>query len=159
MKVRLLAVTHRQPDWVVAGEREYGKRLPREWGFELVELKPAARPKGGPIDRARAQEKERIESELGKFARRPLVIALDERGKNWRTEDLVTRLQDWQHDGRDLAFVIGGADGFDRDFLGAADQRWALSAATLPHGLVRVIVVEQLYRAASVLAGHPYHRA
>lgn len=158
MRVRLLTVSARQPRWVIDGELEYGKRLPREWGFELVELRPHARGKGITVERIRQGEAERVRAAL---ARTPgcRTIALDERGEPWSTAALAERVGRWQQAGRDLAFVIGGADGLAPELLAAADHRWSLSAATLPHGLVRIVVAEQLYRAASVLAGHPYHRS
>jgi 23S rRNA (pseudouridine1915-N3)-methyltransferase len=87
-----------------------------------------------------------------------LVVAFDERGESWSTLELGRRLQRWQQEGRDVAFVVGGADGLDPEFLAAAALRVSLSALTLPHGLVRILVVEQLYRAASLLQGHPYHK-
>ena len=87
-----------------------------------------------------------------------LTVALDERGASWSTEQFAARIEAWQHTGRDLAFVIGGADGLDRELLEGADHRLSLSAMVMPHGLVRVVFVEQLYRAATVIDGHPYHK-
>ena len=155
MKVRLLTVSHRQPAWVGEGFDEYSKRLPREWAFQLVEVKPEARTSGSTTERVHRAEAERLQAALPKSAR---VVALDARGKAWTTTELAQQLDRWQHDGRDVAFVIGGADGFDPGFLRGADVRMSLSPLTLPHGLVRIVVVEQLYRAASILRGHPYHK-
>src|SRR5688572_3389385 len=155
MKVRLLTVSHKQPDWVLAGCADYERRLPREWGFQLLEVKPEARTAGATKERVQAAEASRVRALLPKGA---LVIAFDERGETWSTQELARRLQRWQHEGRDVAFVVGGADGLDPEFLAAAALRVSLSALTLPHGLVRILAVEQLYRAASVLQGHPYHR-
>ncbi|MBL8725386.1 MAG: 23S rRNA (pseudouridine(1915)-N(3))-methyltransferase RlmH [Planctomycetes bacterium] len=155
MKVRLLVVSHRPPSWVAEGATEYERRLPREWKFELVELKPGARTAGQPAAKVQADEAVRLRAALPKGA---CLVALDERGEGWSTAQLAERLRRWQQQGRDLAFVVGGADGLDPELVRSADQRWSLSALTLPHGLVRVVVVEQLYRAASLLAGHPYHR-
>lgn len=156
MRVRLLVVSHRPPSWVVEGAAEYERRLPREWRFELVELKPGARTAGQPSAKVRAEEGGRLRAAVPKGA---CVVALDEGGEPWSSAQLAERLRRWLQQGRDLAFVVGGADGLDPELLRTADQRWSLSALTLPHGLVRVMVVEQLYRAASLLAGHPYHRA
>ncbi len=156
MKVSLFTVCHRQPDWVVAGCAEYEKRLPREWAFVVHEIKPAPRGPGAGGEQIRAVEARRLQTALPKSAR---VVALDERGEHLNTEQFAARLARWQQEARDLAIVIGGADGLDPAFLAGAATRLSLSPFTLPHGLVRIVVVEQLYRAASLLAGHPYHRA
>lgn len=156
MKVRLITVSHRQPDWVVAGATEYARRLPREWAFEIVEIKPVARGAGVTVERARASEAERILAAIPKGAQ---LVALDERGSGWSTADVAKRIGEWTRAGRDLALAIGGADGLDAAIRAAATATWSLSPATLPHGLVRVVVVEQLYRAWSLASGHPYHRA
>ena len=155
MKVRLLTVSNKQPSWVVDGAQEYARRLPREWGFEIVECKPEARTAGSSTAKIQATEAERLRAKLGKGAR---VVALDERGERWSTKDLAGQLGRWQQSGGDVALVVGGADGLDAEFLAAAAQRFSLSALTLPHGLVRILVVEQLYRAVSLQKGHPYHR-
>lgn len=155
MKVRLLTVSNKQPSWVVDGAEQYARRLPRAWGFEIVECKPEARTAGAATAKVQAAEAERLRGKIGKGAR---IVALDERGERWSTQDLAERLGRWQQDGRDVALVIGGADGLDAAFLAAATQRFSLSALTLPHGLVRILVVEQLYRAVSLQQGHPYHR-
>lgn len=156
LKVRLLTVSHRQPGWVVEGCEEYARRLPREWGFQLVEVKPEARTSGSTTEKVQAAEATRLRAAAGKSVR---LVALDERGEAWSTQALANWLARWQQDGRDVVFLVGGADGLDPGLKAAADQRVSLSALTLPHGLVRVLLVEQLYRAASLLAGHPYHRA
>ena len=157
--MRLITVSQRQPEWIAAGEREYARRLPREWSFEVVELKPAGRGRNAVAERLRAEEAERIRGAIGKLGSNPRVVALDEVGVGWSSQRLADNLGSWLHDGRDLALVIGGADGLEPALLQAADHRWSLSAATLPHGLVRIVVAEQLYRASTLLAGHPYHRA
>ncbi len=155
MKIRLLTVSHKQPDWVQAGCQDFERRLPREWGFQVVEVKPGARTSGAPVAKVQADEAQRLLAAVPKGAR---LVALDERGVGWSTRDLAHRLQQWQQDGRDLALVIGGADGLADEVLRAAEVRLSLSAMTMPHGLVRIVVVEQLYRAATVLQGHPYHK-
>ncbi|MEO6593845.1 MAG: 23S rRNA (pseudouridine(1915)-N(3))-methyltransferase RlmH [Planctomycetota bacterium] len=155
MKLRLLTVSHKQPGWVDEGVLDYTRRLPREWGFQLVLVKPEARTAGASTPRVQAGEAKRLRAALPKGAR---VIALDERGSAWSTRQLADEIGRWQQEGRDVAFLVGGADGLDPELLATADQRVSLSAMTLPHGLVRVLMIEQLYRAASLLAGHPYHK-
>lgn len=156
MKVRVITVSQRQPDWVQAGADEYARRLPREWAFQIAELKPVARTSGVTVERAKALEAERIAAAVPKGA---LVVALDERGSAWSTADVASRLQEWSRSGRDLVFVIGGADGLDASVRQTAAACWSLSPATMPHGLVRIVLTEQLYRAWSLASGHPYHRA
>jgi 23S rRNA (pseudouridine1915-N3)-methyltransferase len=155
MKIRLLTVGHKQPAWVQQGCAEYEKRLPREWGFQLVEIKPEARTSGAGTEKVQAAEGKRLRAAIPKGA---WVVALDERGEAWTTTVLAERLQRWLQQGRDVALLVGGADGLDPTLRAEANQRVALSAMTLPHGLVRIVVVEQLYRAASLLQGHPYHK-
>jgi 23S rRNA (pseudouridine1915-N3)-methyltransferase len=156
MKVSLLTVSHKQPAWVLEGCDEYQRRLPREWGFQLVEVKPEARTSGSTKEKVQAAEALRLRSAAPKGAR---LIALDERGEGWSTQQFANWVRRWLLEGRDLAFLIGGADGLDPELRAAAEQRVSLSALTLPHGLVRVMMVEQLYRVASLLSGHPYHRS
>jgi len=154
MIVRVVALGHRMPAWVTAGWNEYARRLPRDFALELVELKPEPRDRGRPVAQLLAAEALRIDSAC-KGAR---VVALDERGQPWTTRTLAERLGRWRDEGEDIAFVIGSADGLDESVRQRAAAVVALSALTLPHGLVRVLVAEQLYRAATLLAGHPYHR-
>ena len=155
MKVRLLTVSQRQPKWVVEGCAEYEKRLPRAWQFQLQEIKPEARTSGQTTPRVQAAEAARIRNAVPKGA---IVVALDERGDSWSTERFAEQIEKWQQSGRDLAFVIGGADGLDPEFRREASNRLSLSRMVMPHGLVRVMFVEQLYRAATVIDGHPYHK-
>ncbi|MFY9343670.1 MAG: 23S rRNA (pseudouridine(1915)-N(3))-methyltransferase RlmH [Planctomycetota bacterium] len=155
MKIRLLTVSHKQPAWVLAACDEYGRRLPREWGFQIVEIKPAPRTGGALTDRVHAAEAERLLAAAPKGAR---LVALDERGEPWTTAQLAQALARWQQEGRDVALLVGGADGLAPELRARASPCVSLSALTLPHGLVRVVVVEQLYRAATILQGHPYHR-
>ena len=155
MKVRLVTVSGRQPRWVQDGCEEYARRLPRAWQFECVEVKPSPRKSGATTEQVQRTEAERIRQALPKNG---LLVALDERGASWSTEEFAAQIERWQMTGRDLAFAIGGADGLDPELLSAADQRLSLSRMVMPHGLVRVVFVEQLYRAATVLEGHPYHK-
>ncbi|MFW6092994.1 MAG: 23S rRNA (pseudouridine(1915)-N(3))-methyltransferase RlmH [Pseudomonadota bacterium] len=154
MRIRLISVGRRPPEWVSAGFSEYARRLPRELRLELIEVAPGARGKRGSA-RGRELEGQRLLSQLGDD---DWVVALDERGKTWSTLGLAERLDDWRMQGRDVAFLVGGADGLDECCLGRADHVLSLSAMTLPHLLVRVVLAEQIYRAWTVLTGHPYHR-
>ncbi|MEO9136384.1 MAG: 23S rRNA (pseudouridine(1915)-N(3))-methyltransferase RlmH [Casimicrobiaceae bacterium] len=154
MKLRIVALGHRMPGWVVAGFGEYAKRMPREWPLEFVELKPEPRERGRTAAQALAAEASRIAAACTGFR----VIALDERGASWSTRHFAAQLRGWQEAGLDIAFVIGSADGLHADIKSHAATLVALSAMTLPHGLVRVVLAEQIYRAVSLLAGHPYHR-
>jgi 23S rRNA (pseudouridine1915-N3)-methyltransferase len=156
MRARLIAVGERMPTWVAEGFAEYRKRLSRELPLDLVEIKPGTRGKGRDPQRAIADEGAAVRAALPKDAH---VVALDGRGKAWSSEQLAEELARWRMQGRDLAFLIGGPDGHASDVLAASHQRWSLGALTLPHMLVRLVVAEQLYRAATMLAGHPYHRA
>ncbi len=153
MHTRLIAVGERMPAWVQQGYAEYAKRLSRELPLELVEI--PTRGEGRDRARAIATEGERMLAALPKAAH---VVALDAAGAAWRSEELAARLQRWRLLGKDLAFLIGGPDGLAPAVLARADERWSLGPLTLPHPLVRILVAEQLYRAASLLAGHPYHR-
>ena len=156
MRTRLIAIGERMPGWVAEGFAEYCKRLSHELPLELVELKPGARGKGRDDARAMQDEGAAI---LAALSRDTHVIALDGRGKTWSSEDLAAQLANWRMAGRDLAFLIGGPDGHAADVLARADQRWSLGPLMLPHMLVRLVVIEQIYRASTLLAGHPYHRA
>jgi 23S rRNA (pseudouridine1915-N3)-methyltransferase len=156
MRARLIAVGERMPAWVADGFAEYRKRLSHELPLELVEIKLGARGKGRDPARAIADEGAAVRAALPKDAH---VVALDVKGASWSSEQLAAELKRWRMEGRDLAFVIGGPDGHAADILAGAQQRWSLGPLTLPHMLVRLVVAEQLYRAATMLAGHPYHRA
>jgi 23S rRNA (pseudouridine1915-N3)-methyltransferase len=142
------------PAWIDAGFDEYAKRIPREYGLELIEIKPEPRDRGKSVEQMLLAETVRIRAACADDR----IVALDERGKPWTTRDVASKLEQWRADNASVAFVIGSADGLDETFKRSAADRLALSAMTLPHGLVRVILAEQLYRAASVVAGHPYHR-
>jgi 23S rRNA (pseudouridine1915-N3)-methyltransferase len=155
MRIRLTAVGRRMPAWVAAGFSEYQQRLPAECPLLLTEVEAPARLKGSDAETIRRAEGERL---LAAIPPRARVIALDVRGAAWSSEDLARRLQDWLMGGQDLVLLVGGPDGLDAGCLARAEARWSLSALTLPHMLVRVIVAEQLYRAFAILHGHPYHR-
>ncbi len=155
MKLRLVAVGAKSPDWVNAGFTDYARRMPRECALELAEIAPANR-KGWPTERVLADEAERMLARLGASDR---VVALDVEGRACSTEALAERLDNWRMQGGDVSFLIGGADGLDQSALSRADESMSLSAMTFPHQLVRVMLAEQLYRAWTILHGHPYHRA
>jgi len=143
------------PAWIQEGFNEYAKRMPPEARIDVVELKPEERGAGRSTDKAKAAEGERILEAIPEGA---AVIALDERGKAVTTQGLSVMLAGWMRDGSHPVFVIGGADGLSDDVKKRADKLVSLSALTLPHALVRVVLAEQLYRAWSILARHPYHR-
>ena len=143
------------PAWVTQAYTEYARRLPQECRLHLVEIPPARRSKALPATRLRAEEGRQI---LAAIPPRARVVALEASGMSWDTQGLASRLRDWMQEGRDVALLVGGPDGLSRDCLERAALHWSLSALTFPHALVRVIVAEQLYRAWSILAGHPYHR-
>ena len=155
MKIRIVALGTRMPAWVDAAVEDYLKRLPRELAAQLVEIKPEARDRGRTVQQTLAREAERIAAATQGWR----TIALDERGEPWTTARLAQRLREAGDRGRNLAFVIGSADGLDPQVKRDADVIVSLSALTLAHGVARVMLAEQLYRAASMLAGHPYHRA
>ncbi len=154
MKLSIVALGHRMPAWVGAGYAEYAKRMPRDTPLELVELKPEPRDRGRTVARILATEAPRIRAACAGAA----MVALDERGEPWTTRMLAQRLQRWRDQASDVAFVIGSADGLDPSIRDGATAVVALSALTLPHAMVRVLLAEQLYRAVSLNAGHPYHR-
>ena len=156
MQVTVIAVGDRMPDWIEAGYREYAKRMPPEWHFGLKELKPVDRSGSKTAQTVMAGEASRILSVIPKNAR---IIALDEHGKDYTTVQLATSMKQWQQDGRDIVFIIGGADGLDADLKKKADVLVRLSSLTLPHGMVRILLTEQLYRASTILQNHPYHRS
>jgi 23S rRNA (pseudouridine1915-N3)-methyltransferase len=155
MQLIVAAVGHKMPAWIEAGFQEYAKRMPPECRLVLKEIKPIERSSGKNAETVMAQERIRIEAALPKGGR---VIALDEHGAHITTVQLSQQLSIWQQQGGDVSFVIGGADGLDAEFKKNADMLLRLSNMTLPHGLVRVILAEQLYRAWSILRNHPYHR-
>jgi len=153
MKLRVVAMGHRMPAWVAAGWDDYARRMPREFALELVALKPESRD-GKPVERLLTAEAVRIAAAC-KGAK---TVALDERGQAWTTRELAAHLGRWRASATDIAFVIGSADGLADSVKHGAAALVALSAFTLPHSLCRVLLAEQLYRAASLVAGHPYHR-
>ncbi|BBB28460.1 23S rRNA (pseudouridine(1915)-N(3))-methyltransferase RlmH [Neptunomonas japonica] len=155
MKIRLLAVGGKMPDWVTTGFNEYSKRLPHEMTLELVELTLGHRGKGADMARAIRQEGDAMLAAIPKGDR---IIALEVEGRSWSTEQLAEKVSEWQMDGRNISLLVGGPDGLDPRCVAIADQKWSLSGLTLPHPLVRVILAEQVYRAWTIIQGHPYHK-
>jgi 23S rRNA (pseudouridine1915-N3)-methyltransferase len=156
MKLVLVAVGQRQPAWADAAFDDFAKRFPAECRLELKAVKAEARASGKTVAAMMAAEAERIEAAIPKGARR---VALDEHGERRSTDQLAQRLRFWLGDGRDVALVIGGPDGLDVSLKAGADETLRLSDLTLPHAFARVLLVEALYRAWSLLNNHPYHRA
>jgi 23S rRNA (pseudouridine1915-N3)-methyltransferase len=153
MRVSLIAVGQRMPTWVQTGFGEYAQRLKPRLPLNLIEV-PAVR-RGGDVARAMEEEGRRL---LATVKANHHVVALDERGKTRTSVELSQWLGKRLQAGNDLSFLVGGADGFAPPVLQRADERWSLSGLTLPHALVRVVFAEQIYRAVTLLSGHPYHR-
>jgi 23S rRNA (pseudouridine1915-N3)-methyltransferase len=154
MRLIIVAVGQRVPDWAQTAWDDYAKRFPYELKVELKTVKTEPRASKS-LDTLYAAERARIEAVIPKGCR---IVALDERGTNLTTVALAQKLQHWQLESDDVALVIGGPDGLDPAFKKAAHERIRLSDLTLPHAMVRVVLIEQLYRAWSVNANHPYHR-
>lgn len=154
MRLIVVAVGLRVPDWAQTAWDDYAKRFPHELRVELKAVK--TEPRGSKtLETLYAAERARIEAAIPKGAR---IVVLDERGTALNTLALAARLKDWQLGGGDVALVIGGPDGIDPAFRQLAHERVRLSDLTLPHAFARVLLIEQLYRAWSVNANHPYHR-
>ncbi|MEO6186071.1 MAG: 23S rRNA (pseudouridine(1915)-N(3))-methyltransferase RlmH [Steroidobacteraceae bacterium] len=154
MRVTLIAVGQRMPGWVSEGYEDYTRRLRGRLPINLVEI-PAVKRGSGDVARAMTEEGRRL---LAATRADDYVVALDERGKTRTSVELSQWLGERMRSAIDLAFLVGGADGFAPDVLTRANERWSLSALTLPHALVRVVFAEQVYRAVTLLDGHPYHR-
>jgi len=155
MKITILAVGTKMPRWVDEAFQDYAKRFGRDISLELKEIKPEKRGGGVTTEKGIAAEHARL---ITAIPTRALLVVLDERGQHWTTMQLATQMQTWLLDGCDLCFVIGGADGLAPELKQRANTLLQLSALTLPHGMVRVLLVEQIYRAISILNNHPYHR-
>lgn len=156
MKFHILAVGNKMPDWIREGYMEYCQRMPKEAELLLVEIKPEKRVGGKNTRQLLQAESERIQTVLPSGC---YIIVLDESGKQVTTMKLAEMMDRWMGFGQDVAFIIGGADGLHQDIKQMAHEKLALSAMTLPHGLARVLLAEQLYRAFSINRNHPYHRA
>ena len=158
MKLRIISVGHKMPAWVTTACAEYTKRMPREASLEIIEIKPEKRAAGNSTENIQLIEAKRILEAAG----RDYIVALDERGQQPTTLELAEKFKTWLDgsttQGRDIALVIGGADGLHASVKQQANWLWSLSKLTMPHALVRVMLAEQLYRAMTVIQNHPYHR-
>ena len=155
MRVRLIAVGSRMPKWVREAYEDYITRLGSGLKVSLVELEPGQRSAGRPPQKAMEAEAQKL---LGALRKDDYVVVLDERGAEMTTRELAAWLKTRMQEGRDVAFLVGGPDGFAPEVVARSDFKWSLSRLTFPHALVRVVLAEQLYRAHGVLANHPYHR-
>jgi len=155
MKISLLTLGHKMPDWVNVAFNTYNDRLPNHLKLHICEMSAISRQRGLSVPQIKIQEAQQIQKQLKPDCHN---IALDERGKLLKTTDVAKQLDQWQMNGQDVNIIVGGADGLDSSILDSANQTWSLSKLTFPHQLVKVIVVEQLYRAHSLLTNHPYHR-
>jgi 23S rRNA (pseudouridine1915-N3)-methyltransferase len=156
LRLTLITASNRQPAWVDAGADDYAKRLRGRCTLEIKTVPLARRTATTPVERAMQDEGERM---LAQVATGAHVVALLEKGKPWSTKELAAKLESWMQRGVPIALLVGGPDGLSPACTGRANERWSLSNLTLPHGLVRVIAAEALYRAWSLLENHPYHRA
>jgi 23S rRNA (pseudouridine1915-N3)-methyltransferase len=155
MHIFIVAVGTRMPQWVAAGFEDYARRMPHQARVELIEVRPEKRAVGADVRRVLAREALRIEAAL---PRECIRVILDERGKAMTSIELARQITRWAAAGKAIAFLIGGADGLDASLRANAAGALSLSALTLPHALVRVLLAEQLYRAYTIHSGHPYHR-
>jgi 23S rRNA (pseudouridine1915-N3)-methyltransferase len=156
VRLTIVAVGTRMPDWVERGVSEYQRRLPGEIKLQWKEVALANRGRSSSATVARSQEAQAMSKQV---PRQDALVALDVKGASWSTPELARQLQRWQMSGVNYSLLIGGPDGIDDELLSQASQRWSLSPLTLPHPLVRVLLVEQLYRAWTINTNHPYHRA
>lgn len=156
MKLKVIAVGTKMPPWVEVAVQEYSKRLPRDMPLEFIEIPIGNRAKNANLARAVKQESDQI---LTQVKPQDHVIALEVTGNNWSTEKLAKQMQNWQMQGQNIIFLIGGPDGLSDACRARANQQWSFSALTLPHPIVRIILSEQLYRAWSITQNHPYHRS
>lgn len=155
MKLSLIAVGTRMPDWVQTGFSEYARRFGRDMPLELIEIPAGKRGKNADIKRILELEGEKMLAAVSKGSR---IVTLEVTGDNWSSPQLAQRLEQWQQDGRDVALLIGGPEGLAPACIAASEAKWSLSALTLPHPMVRVVLAEALYRAWSISTNHPYHR-
>jgi len=156
VRATIVAIGHRPPAWVESGLNEYAKRLPSQFRLEVSLLKPEERASGVTAEKVREREGERL---IAAIPKESAVLALDERGTAVSTQGLSVMLAGWLRDGTNPAFLIGGAEGLSPAVKERSDKLLSISALTLPHEMVRILLVEQLYRAWTILANHPYHRA
>lgn len=155
MRFQMVAVGNKMPDWVSLGYAEYARRLPPDMPLQLTEIAAGKRGKKANIARVTEQEGEQMLAQVNKGAR---IVTLEVEGRPWTTSKLAQRMQQWQLDGRDVSFLIGGPEGLAPACQEASEEKWSLSPLTLPHPMVRIILAEALFRAWSLNNNHPYHR-
>ena len=155
LRLSLITASNRQPEWVDEGADDHAKRLRGRCTLEIKVVPLARRTASGPAERAIQEESKRMLAAVPAGAH---VVALLETGKPWSTKELARKLEGWMQLGAPVALLVGGPDGLSPECISRANERWSLSNLTLPHGLVRVVVAEALYRAWSLLENHPYHR-
>ena len=155
MKLTLISLAHRPDSWTQQGFDHYSKRFPPDWKLELIELKPETRTPGKSTEQILLTEANRIEQAIPKGAVR---VAMDERGKDLTTHAMAKQLLNWHDNSSQLCLIIGSTDGLHDRIKQSCQQQWRLSSLTLPHALAKLLLIEALYRAWSVIAGHPYHR-
>ena len=155
MQFDLIAIGKRMPVWVDSAFTEYSKRLPKKINFNLIEIVPATRSKNTNPEQLKKIEEEKITTSI---TNNSLVIALDEKGKSINSRELSIELQTWIDNQQHVSILVGGADGLSPSIKNKADEIWSLSKMTLPHNLVRIVIIEQIYRAWSIINHHPYHR-
>lgn len=153
--MKIISIGNKMPKWIAEGFADYQKRLTKPWNLELVEIPSKAYLDEYPAEKIKAIEAGWI---LEKLTQQDFCIALEVKGKSLTTETLAESLQTWQATGKNLVYIIGGREGLDTRVLERAEFKWSLSPLTFPHQLVKVLLSEQLYRAVSILSGHPYHR-
>lgn len=155
MRIYIIAVGQRMPHWIAEGYHHYARRLPQHCSLHLVEIATARRGKSGNSIKWQQEESDRL---LEAIPTNSKIIACDQRGEAWTTDKVAKYFQVWMGEGQNIALLVGGPDGLAPACLDRATRKWSLSALTLPHNLVRVILAEQIYRAFSLLSYHPYHR-
>jgi 23S rRNA (pseudouridine1915-N3)-methyltransferase len=156
VKILILAVGNRMPDWVLTAWDDYAKRMPTDWAVSLKEIKPEPRTSGKTPQQMMLAEAKRIEAAIPE---QTIRIALDEHGHDLTTQMFATKLQTWHNASQNIAIIIGGPDGLDPSLKASCNGLIRLSSMTMPHPMVRVFLIEQIYRAWSILVNHPYHRA
>lgn len=155
MKIQILAMGTKMPSWVQQGCDEYAKRFPKEFSLNIKELTLASRSKTTSTKTVIEAESEKL---LAAVPSGNQIVVLDKGGSSWSTEQLADHIRNWQMQGQSLSLLIGGPDGLSRSCIRKADKAWSLSALTLPHPIVRIILLEQFYRAWAILNNHPYHK-
>lgn len=155
MRIQIVAVGTKMPDWVSTGVTEFIRRFPSDMPVSFTEISAGKRGKNADIPRILQKEGEAMMAVVPKSHR---IVTLEVKGRSWDTPELAKQMDSWKMDGRDVSLLIGGPEGLANDCIQASEQRWSLSPLTLPHPLVRIIVAESLYRAWSVTQNHPYHR-